>query len=79
MFWSSQWFHSFWLSQKYPIQITVLPHSCYMPWPSHPSWLEHSNYTWRRVPVTRTTPTYLYFLWLQILSLALEILPSSSC
>jgi hypothetical protein len=25
------------------------PHSCYLPWPSHPRWLDHSNYTWRRV------------------------------
>jgi hypothetical protein len=26
-----------------------LPHSCYMPCPSHPHWLKHSNYTWRRI------------------------------
>jgi hypothetical protein len=25
------------------------PHSCYMPGPSHPPWLDHSNYTSRRV------------------------------
>jgi hypothetical protein len=24
------------------------PHSCYMPCASHPPWLDHSNYTWRR-------------------------------
>jgi hypothetical protein len=29
------------------------PHSCYMPCPSHPPWLEHSNYTWRRVQVMK--------------------------
>jgi hypothetical protein len=23
----------------------ILPHSCYMPCPSHPLWLDHSNYT----------------------------------
>jgi hypothetical protein len=23
------------------------PHSCYMPCPSHPSWLDPSNYVWR--------------------------------
>jgi hypothetical protein len=23
------------------------PHSCYIPRPSYPSWLNHSNYTWR--------------------------------
>jgi hypothetical protein len=26
---------------------------CYMPWPSHPSSLDHSNYTWRRVQVMK--------------------------
>jgi hypothetical protein len=24
---------------------------CHMPCPSHPTWLDHSNYTWRRVQV----------------------------
>jgi hypothetical protein len=24
-----------------------------MPRPSHPSWLDHSNYTWRRVQVMK--------------------------
>jgi hypothetical protein len=34
--WSSQWSLSFWPSQQYPICIPLLPHSCYMPRPSHP-------------------------------------------
>jgi hypothetical protein len=46
---SSQWSLSFWLTHQYPICIPFLPHSCYMPRPSHPPWLDHSNYTWRRV------------------------------
>jgi hypothetical protein len=29
-----------------------VPHSCYMPCPSHPPRLHRSNYTWRRVQVT---------------------------
>jgi hypothetical protein len=29
------------------------PHSCYMPRPSHPPWLDHSNYTWRRIQVMK--------------------------
>jgi hypothetical protein len=29
------WSLSFCLSHQYPICITLLPHSCYMPWPSH--------------------------------------------
>jgi hypothetical protein len=28
-------------------------HSCYMPCPSHPPSLDHSNYTWRRVQVMK--------------------------
>jgi hypothetical protein len=39
-YWSSQWSLSFWLSHQYPMCIPLLPHSCYMPRPSHPSWLE---------------------------------------
>jgi hypothetical protein len=34
---------SFWFSQQYPIRIPLLP--------SHPPWLDHSNYTWWRVRV----------------------------
>jgi hypothetical protein len=30
------------------------PHSSYMPFPSHPLWLDHSNYTWRRVIIKCT-------------------------
>jgi hypothetical protein len=30
---------------------------CYMPHPSHPSWLDHSNYTWRRVQTVTTDET----------------------
>jgi hypothetical protein len=33
------------------IPTNILPHSCYMPCPSHPPSLDHSNYTWRRVQV----------------------------
>jgi hypothetical protein len=28
-------------------------HSCYMPRPPHSSRLDHSNYTWRRVQITK--------------------------
>jgi hypothetical protein len=30
-----------------------LPHSCYMPCPSHPPFLYHSNYIWRWVQVMK--------------------------
>jgi hypothetical protein len=29
------------------------PHACYMPCPSHPPWLYHSNYIWWRVKVMK--------------------------
>jgi hypothetical protein len=29
------------------------PDACYMPCLYHPSWLDHSNYTWRRVQVMK--------------------------
>jgi hypothetical protein len=48
-FWSSQWSPSFRLSHQYPIRIPRLPHSCSMSCPSHPPWLDHSKYIWRRV------------------------------
>jgi hypothetical protein len=44
---------TFWFSHQYPICSPLLPHSCYMPRPSHPSWPDHSNYTWRRVQVMK--------------------------
>jgi hypothetical protein len=53
MSWYSQWSLSFCLSHQYPICMPLLTHSGYMPRPSHLSWLDHSNYTWRRVQVTK--------------------------
>jgi hypothetical protein len=44
---------SFWLSHQYPICIPRLSHSCYMPCPSHPPSLDHSNYVWRGVQVMK--------------------------
>jgi hypothetical protein len=29
------------------------PHSCYLLHPSHPPWLDYSNYTWRRVQLMK--------------------------
>jgi hypothetical protein len=65
--WSSQWSLSFWISHQYPICIPLRPHSCYMPCPSHPPWLYHSNYTWRKVQVmkfliTQFSPTSYHFI-----------------
>jgi hypothetical protein len=33
--------------------ISLLSHLCYMLHPSNPSWLDYSNYTWRRVQVLK--------------------------
>jgi hypothetical protein len=52
---------SYWLSHQYPICSPLLPHLCYMPCPSHPPWLDNSNYTWRRVQVTDQ------LLWIKII------------
>jgi hypothetical protein len=42
--WSSQWSLSFWFCNQCPICIPLLPHSCYMPYPSHPPCKMLSNY-----------------------------------
>jgi hypothetical protein len=60
----------FWLSHQNGKCITLLPHSCYMPYSSHPPWLDHSNYTWRRVQVMKLlvmqfSPISCYFIPLQ--------------
>jgi hypothetical protein len=67
---SSQWSLSFWLSHQNPICFLRLPHTCYMPCPSHPAWLDHSNYIWRRVRIMEliirrfsTTSYYFTLLW----------------
>jgi hypothetical protein len=65
--WSSQWSLSFWLSHKYPICIPLRSSLCYTPCPSHPPWLDHSNYTWRRVQVMKLvvmqfSPTSCHFI-----------------
>jgi hypothetical protein len=70
MSWYSQWSPTFRLSHQNPICIRPLPHSCYMPWPSHPPWLDHSNYIWRRVQVKKLlimqfSPTTCHFISLR--------------
>jgi hypothetical protein len=40
------------ISYSFPFH-SFSPHSCYMPSPSNPLWLCHSNYTWRRVQVMK--------------------------
>jgi hypothetical protein len=35
------------------MSIPLLTHSCYMHHPSHPSWPDHSTFTWRRVQVMK--------------------------
>jgi hypothetical protein len=45
-------------------------HSCYIPCQSHPPWLDHSNYTWRRVQfmkhlIMQFSPTSRHFISLR--------------
>jgi hypothetical protein len=42
---------------KYLTRVPLLPHLCYMPCLSHRPWLDHSNYTWRRVHVMKVLIT----------------------
>jgi hypothetical protein len=44
-----------WSSAFPPISYmhSSLPYSCYMPCPSHPPWLDHFDYTWRRVQIMK--------------------------
>jgi hypothetical protein len=49
------------------MRVPLLPHSCYMPRPSHPPWLVHSNYIWQRVQITKLLtlhfpPTSCHFI-----------------
>jgi hypothetical protein len=42
-------------------------HSCYMPCPPHPPWLDHSNFTWPSVPamkllIMQFSPTSRHFI-----------------
>jgi hypothetical protein len=50
--WSSQWFFPSGIPTNI-LYALLSPHSCYMPCPSHPSRLDHSNYTLRRVQVMK--------------------------
>jgi hypothetical protein len=36
-----------------PISVPLRPHLCYMTSPSHPLWLDYSNYTWQRVQIMK--------------------------
>jgi hypothetical protein len=43
------------------------PHSCCMPYSSHSSWLDHSNYTWGRLQdmkllIMQFSPTSCLFI-----------------
>jgi hypothetical protein len=68
--WSSSWSLSFWLSHEYPKCILLLLYSYYIPCPSYHPWLDHSNYTWKRLNVmklliTQLSPTSCLFISLR--------------
>jgi hypothetical protein len=37
---------------------------CYMSFPSHPPWFDHSNYTWRSVQVMKLL--IMQFSWVDV-------------
>jgi hypothetical protein len=49
---------SFWLSHQYPICIPLLPHSCSIPRPSHPSSLRYFLYLWMKTPLWREIKSF---------------------
>jgi hypothetical protein len=51
--WQYWWSISLVLSQQQLIRVHLLLHSCYMPHPSHPPWLDIFHNTWRRVQITK--------------------------
>jgi hypothetical protein len=49
------------------LRLGILFHACYMPCPSHPPWLDHSNYIWWRVHdmkllIVQFSPTSYHFV-----------------
>jgi hypothetical protein len=52
------------------LYVFLFAHSCYMPCSSHTPWLDHSNFTWRRVqvikfPIMQFSPTSGHFISLR--------------
>ena len=43
---SSKWSFSLRFPHKNPVCTSALPHACYMPSPSHSSWLDHPHNIW---------------------------------
>jgi hypothetical protein len=77
------WSLAFWLSHQYPIRIPRLPHSYFMPCPSHPPWLDHSNYVWRGVQVMKLlimqfSPISFYIIPLRSKNILLSTLFSNT-
>jgi hypothetical protein len=48
-------------SHQQPICVPLLPHSCYVPRPSHPPQLHYCNYTWRRVQIMKLFIMQFFF------------------
>jgi hypothetical protein len=77
--WSTQWSRSFWFVHQYPICIPLLHRSCYMPRSSIPFWLDDTNYTWRRVQVTKLLIMQFSPNLLLLHLSSVQIFPSTPC
>jgi hypothetical protein len=53
----------------------LFPHSGYMPGPRHSPWLDYSNYTWRRVQITKLLIMQLSPLSRHLISLRFKYPP----
>jgi hypothetical protein len=64
---SSKWSLPFSLSSQYIVRICRLSHPCYMSYPSHSPWCDHSSNIWWCVQVTKllimwSSPASRHFL-----------------
>jgi hypothetical protein len=66
---------SFWLSHQNPVCIHFRPHACCMLCPSHPPWIDYSNYIWWRVQVMKLLNMQVSPASLQFISLLSKYSP----
>jgi hypothetical protein len=55
-----------------------LPHTYYISCQSYPAWLDHSNYTWRRVQVMKLLIMQFYAASCHLIS-SVQIFSSPAC
>jgi len=56
---SSKWSPSLRFLHQTPVCNSLLPHTCYMPRPSHSSWFDHPNDVWWGVQIVKLLILYV--------------------